>query len=249
MNYLHEEILHDTREVRSVTASKIKFNFALFIFQQFLFKIFLSFLHLIGAASIIFWLLFFIVCELLLANYCNVKFAEATTALPIEQILIKIAIVLLGVNGIFFLIRLYKNTPIDIFNSFSLDQTFYKKSFDSGPMAQVKNKIIRLIIGLLKFFLATPGNLFADSMGLLCQAFKIVFKMPKYNDLIVILTQATSPIDADVAFAFTNMNEKKGKKYLAELIKSGWVIHVKSGYKLTTIYREKFDKNFERDKI
>ena len=249
MTYQQEKILHDPRELHSVKASKIKFNFIIFIFQQFLFKIFLSLAYLISSVTIICWLLFFIVCELLLANYFNVKFAEAKTALPIENILLSITTVLFFINGIFFLIRLYKNTPIDIFNSFSLEQIFYKKSFNSDYFSEIKNKIIRLIIGFFQFFLATPGQLAANSLGIFCQSFKILFKMPKYSNLIIILTQATTPIDEDVAFAFADIDGEKGKKHLDKLVESGWVIKIRNGYKLSTIYREKFDKNFHRETL
>lgn len=245
----NEPIYIDNRNLRTVKASSIKFRFTLYIIQQFFIKLLLASSLIIFAALILLSLITFILWELQLINICSAKFTEAKHSLPVNDLMIKAIIVLAITNGISCLIRLYTNSPINIFTSFSTAETFYKKSSLEKGRVQIDNKILKVIFGTIKTFIFTPGHLVANSLGIVLQGFLLLLTTNKYKKLIVILTQSTNAVDEEIIYAYANIDQTQGGKILDNLVTGGWVLKTRNGYKLSTIQREYFDKNYQRDSI
>ncbi|UDQ97901.1 hypothetical protein AAEX28_13030 [Lentisphaerota bacterium WC36G] len=239
--------LQDPSQIREVSAKKVTANFRLFILQEFLFKLFLAGGHFFCACAILGGLMLFILCELLLANYVQLVVAKSKDLINIDLTLLYIFLPILIINTLFMFTQIAKNVPINIFSSFTIESIFYKKNLASAKELKGKSKIMCVLIGFLSFFFATPGKLFADSLGIFYQAFKILFTMSQYSKLIVTLTQANSPLDEDFIISMADLNHATGLKKILNLTKGGWLIKTRNGYKLTTIYREKFDKEHSRE--
>lgn len=248
----NEPVYIDNRNLRTVKASSIKFHFNLYILQQFFLKLLLAGCLIIFATAILLSLITFILCELHLMSFCSAKFAEAKNSIPfipIDKIMIKVLIVLAITNGISFLVRLYTNYPINVFTSFSASETFCKNTSLDKKRFQINNKILKITFGTINAFIFTPGRLIANALGIVLQAFMLLFTANKYKQLIVILTQSINAVDEEIIYACANIDQTHGEKILNNLVAGGWVLKTRNGYKLSTIQREYFDKSYIRESI
>ncbi len=149
------------------------------------------------------------------------------------------------VNIIEFIRKIVSNYPINAFYSYSIAETFKNTSSDLNSSSATA--LTHFIVMFYRLIFCYSGRLLADGLYIFIQSWLLFGSKNKYKKIITVLTQSETPIEFDVIRIFADSPKEDVIKKIDLLVDASWVIQTTKGYKLSTVHREIFNPDYQRE--